>query len=155
LNVRAAITAPKKMSSDTGWKDTDMPPKHAPIYTKSRPSRAGWKWRSAKADNNGREYVLVTMCHPSRGNWKSMLIEVSDQASRVIGRFEYHSTHPGLHGHANCNSSLAFGSVGLDDLTRYPSNSSFHRRKSAWTENGFWEASKRFFRVEESKGSLI
>lgn len=155
MNVRAAIITTKIMSSDTGWKNTDMPPKHAPIFIKSRPTRAGWKWRSAKAVYNDQEYVLVTMCHPSRGNWKSMLIEVSDQTSKVIGRFEYHSTHPGLHVHANCNSSLAFGSSGMDNLTRYPSVSSFNRRKSAWTESGFWEASKQFFRVQERRGSLI
>jgi hypothetical protein len=155
MGVRAAIRAPKIMSSDTGWKDSDLPPKHAPIFSKSKPIRAGWKWRSAKAAEGDCAYVLVAICHPPRGNWKALLIEQSESLPRVIGRYEYHSTHPGLHGHANCDSALELGSAGMDNLTRYPSANKFHRRTNSWTETGFWEASKRFFRVREAKGGLL
>ncbi|MCB9958232.1 MAG: hypothetical protein H6843_06395 [Rhodospirillaceae bacterium] len=85
------------------------------------------------------------------------MIEQNGNAS-VVGRFEHHGTHPGLHVHSHCQrSGIELGPSGLDDLVRIPKvgRGSYHRRQIAWTETAFWEAAKRFFRVKEPKGTLL
>ena len=44
--------------------------------------------------------------------------------------------------------------VGLD-LPRRPSAGAGQRRILAWTEDSFWEAARRFFRIRERKGPLL
>jgi hypothetical protein len=43
----------------------------------------------------------------------------------------------------------------MDNLARIPPAGAPHRRTFAWTETSFWEAAKRFFRVEEKRGPLL
>ena len=79
-----------------------------------------------------------------------------EEGASVIARFEDHADHPGLHVHTDCDRAGAeTGATGLDNLLRIPSVPQVHRRVQAWTENNFWEAAKRFLRVEEMKGPLI
>ena len=93
---------------------------------------------------------------PTRDNWQATLILCTEAGASVIGRYEYHGSHPGLHVHADCErGGLELGSMSIDNLPRRPPAHSFHRRSSAWTENTFWEAARKFFRVEERKGPLL
>jgi hypothetical protein len=104
----------------------------------------------------GRDFVLLAECNPSRANWKAMLILVTDTGASVVGRFEDHGSHPALHIHAHCErGGLEPGASSIDDLPRIPPAHQHHRRTTAWTEPGFWEAARRFFRIEEPKGPLL
>ena len=156
MRVRRLITEHKTQESDTGWRHDDMPPRFAPLFTRTRPIRVGWQWRSAKADSVERQYILTALCNASRDNWQAMLILCGQEGASTIGRFEYHGSHPGLHAHADCErSGLELGAVSLDNLPRRPSATELHRRMPAWTEATFWEAARRFFRVQERKGPLL
>lgn len=155
MRVRHLVSNVKYIDAETEWSVKDMPPKHAPIYPKTKPMRAGWTWRSARCVTATRDYILVAECNPARDNWKAMLILDTGTGHSVVGRFEYHGSHPGLHAHSDCDrSGIEVGPKSIDNLLRIPTAKSFHRRLAAWTENTFWEAAKRFFRIEHRKGPL-
>lgn len=115
MRVRHLISRTKFLKTQTSWSEKDLPPKHAPIYAKTKPIRAGWRWRSAKCISVDGDFTLIAECHPARGNWKAMLIiETADGAS-VVARFEDHSSHPGLHCHSDCDiSGLEVGAKTID-----------------------------------------
>lgn len=156
MRVRHLIKERKTQETDTGWRRDDMQPRYAPVFTRTRPVRSGWQWRSARAESAERQYILNALCSPVRDNWQATLILFAEAGASVVGRYEYHGSHPGLHVHADCErGGLELGSISIDNLPRRPPAESFHRRTSAWTENTFWEAARRFFRVEERKGPLL
>ena len=158
MRVRHLIAAPKLQISETaGWSTSDLPPKHAPVNAKTRPSRAGWRWRSLRArGDDGREYVMFALANPSRDNWKAALtVEVSGSGHSIVAKFEFHASHPGLHVHADCGrSGIETGSTSLDRLPRTPKTGNMHRRINAWTEASFWKSAKAFFRIYEMQGTL-
>jgi hypothetical protein len=45
-----------------------------------------------------------------RDNWQATLILWTEAGASVVGRFEYHGSHPGLHVHADCER----GGLGID-----------------------------------------
>lgn len=99
---------------------------------------------------------MVAICNPARGNWKSMLIAKVGSAFSVVARFEHHESHPGLHVHAHCDrGAIEIGASGLDNLIRIPDAKQRHRRQAALTETTFWQASMKFFRIEDSVGPLF
>jgi hypothetical protein len=156
MRVRKLIRREKAKKSDTAWSDKDLPPRHAPIYPKSRPIRAGWKWRAAHAEADDTAFILTALCNPSRDNWKAMLIMETPSGSSVVARFEYHGSHPGLHSHAHCDrSGIEVGASGMDHLARIPKPGQFHRRTNAWTEATFWEAATKFFNIKDDIGPLF
>lgn len=156
MRVRHLIELKKTLHSQTIWSSSDMPPRHAPVYSKTKPMRAGWKWRSAKAEARGIIFILVAECNSARDNWKSMLIVETSNGASVVGRFESHGSHPGLHAHAHClRSGFENGGSSIDNLIRIPNARSPHRRTNAWTENTFWDAARRFFRLKEDEGPLF
>jgi len=133
-----------------------MPPRHCPIYSKSRPSRAGWQWRSLTAGVEGREFIMVAICNPSRGNWKSMLLLKVGNDYSVVARFEDHSSHPGVHIHSHCErSGVEIGAISLGTLIRIPPAGRTHRRQNAWTLSTFWAAAKDFYRIADHIGPLF
>lgn len=155
MRVRHIISERKLIDSETSWSTRDMAPKFAPIYSKTKPIRAGWTWRSAKCTTLTKAFTLVAECNPARDNWKALLIADTGNGHSVVGRFEYHGSHPGTHFHADCDrSGLETGSKSIDNLGRIPSAKAFHRRSAAWTEATFWDAAKKFFRVKERTGPL-
>lgn len=161
MRVRRLIREPKTMLSDTGWRSDDMPPRHAPVFLKTVPIRAGWTWRSAKANSGAAEFVLLGQCQPQKDNWKAMLILLADdqKLGSAIARYEHHGSHPGLHGHSHCErGGVEFGPSSVDGLLRIPSTrrrASYHRRTMSWTPALFWESAKRFFRFNEPKGPFL
>ena len=121
MRVRHLVAEKKELEADTEWQTTDLQPRHAPIFPRTTPIRAGWKWRSARALGPSGEYVLLAKCNPNRDNWQAFLILTADDGSSVVGRFEHHGSHPGLHVHAHCErSGVEMGPHGLDDLVRVP-----------------------------------
>ena len=74
------------MVSDTAWRQDDLPPRYAPVFSKTVPIRAGWCWRSAKANGETARFVLLGQCQPDRDNWKAMLnLLDEDEKSGYIG----------------------------------------------------------------------
>lgn len=156
MRVRHVVSAKKTLISDTLWSVGDMPPRYAPIYARTKPIRAGWKWRSARLRTAYGDMILTAECNPARDNWKAVLIRETEQGASVVARFESHGSHPGLHVHAHCSrSGIEIGPTSLDDLARVPGNHRPHRRQNGWTEATFWEAAIRFFRIELDAGPLF
>ena len=156
MRVRHIVSARKTLVSETTWDTSGIPPRHAPIYTRSKPIRAGWRWKSARLKTDAQSFILLAECNPLRDNWKVMLlINVDDEVS-VIGRLEHHGSHPGLHLHSHCDRcGIERGASGMDNLRRWPQIGRNHRRNVAWTEGTFWETAKRFFHVEQNNGPLF
>jgi len=156
MRIRQLIHMPKSQTSDTTWSVQDLPPRHAPIYSRSRPIRAGWKWRSAQADADDTKFVLTVLCNPLRDNWPAMLTVETFTGASVVARFEYHGSHPGVHGHAHCErGGIEVGASSIDNLMRTPSAGRHHRRTHAWTEETFWNAARSFFRIKDDIGPLF
>lgn len=155
MRVRHLVALEKMIDSETAWSAKDMQPRFAPIYPKTKPIRAGWVWKSARCKVEEQNYILLAECNPPRDNWKAMLICELQDGWSVVGRFEFHGSHPGLHFHCDCDrSGRETGAKSIDNLSRIPSANSFHRRLNAWTENAFWEAAKSFFRISDKQGVL-
>ena len=156
MRLRHLIAKRKLLISETPWSTADLAPRHAPVYSKTKPMRAGWKWRSARAKTEGLHFILTAECNIGRDNWKAMLIVETEAGSSVVGRFEYHGSHPGLHTHGHCQrGGVETGGGSLDNLVRTPRNAAHHRRINGWTEKTFWEAAKRFFRIKADEGPLF
>lgn len=156
MRVRRLIAGEKILQSETPWKIADLPPRHAPIYAKTKPMRAGWRWRSARAiGHNGDEFYLVAECNPLRDNWKAILIQMCADGGSAIGRLEFHASHPGLHFHANCErSGVETGPESLHRLGRRPAADRRHRRTAPMSEAAFWARAKAFFRVRPEQEAL-
>jgi hypothetical protein len=104
MRIRILVKQKKVMRTDSLWSSNDMQPRHSPIYSKTKPIRAGWRWRSAQVEGkDGNNYILVSECNARRENWKAVLILNTVDGASVIARYEYHGSHPGLHVHANCD----------------------------------------------------
>jgi hypothetical protein len=160
MRVRHLVAEPKEQVEVTEWRNDDIPPRYAPCFTKTYPQRNGWEWRSAKAKAPGsdREYILLCRCHVTKDDWKATLILKKDEGGSVVSRFEFHSSHPGLHIHASCdNGGELVGPVGMSEVDRLPNGEGRTRRTNAWTKATFWQASKKFFRVQDKheQGELI
>jgi hypothetical protein len=156
VRLRHLIRQPKVQKTDTAWLVSDLPPRHAPVYPRSRPIRAGWKWRSAQAHAENARFVLTVLCNPLRDNWQALLMVETSTGASVVARLESHGSHPGVHGHAHCDrGGIEVGALSIDNLVRTPTAARFHRRTNAWTEETFWNAAKRFFHVEDDIGPLF
>src|SRR5205823_7723514 len=101
MRVRHLISARKYIDSETSWSSKDMQPRQAPVYPKTKPMRSGWVWRSARCVTSSQNFVLVSECNPIRDNWKAMLMLETTEGWSVVGRFEFHGSHPGLHAHSD------------------------------------------------------
>ena len=159
MRVRKLIREQKTLGTDTNWQTRDLQPRYAPLFTRTLPIRGGWQWRSGKATGDTGNFVLLAKCNPAYDNWQAILIFVGDDGTAsAVTRFEHHGSHPGLHAHAHCErSGVEPGSTSLDDLVRAPKaeQGRYHRRRNSWTPDTFWVAAKRFFRIQESIGSLL
>lgn len=156
MRVRHLAKTPKVQIADTGWRIDDMPPRACPIYSKSRPTRAGWQWRSAKAEADGQEFTLVALANISRGDLKAILITKTGSGHSVVSRYEFHTSHPGLHAHAHCGrSGIEDGATGMDGLARIPRLGARHNRVAALSLSTFWVEARRFFRIHDDLGPLF
>lgn len=91
-----------------------------------------------------------------RGDFKSILMEETASGVSVIARFEYHSSHPGLHVHAHCErGGIEIGPTGMSDLARIPPIGKKHRRVAAFTLSTFWEEARRFYGIMDDNGPLF
>lgn len=104
MRVRRLIRENKETLTDTGWKTTSLQPKFAPILRDAQPMRSGWQWRSLSAKGVSREtqFILLAKGNLARANWQSILMQIYNGEAAVIARYEYHGSHPGIHGHAHC-----------------------------------------------------
>lgn len=153
MRVRFILRLKKTLVTETAsWSQSDLPPRHFPVSPKTRKITGDWRWRAGRASAGSRTFVATVLSSPKRANRKATLMEVFDNGSAsVIARFEDHGSHPGLHVHSHCiRSGLEMGGTSMDDLGRVPDVSSPHRRIARWTDDDFWAAALRFFRIDGS-----
>jgi hypothetical protein len=157
MRVRHLVLERKALHNDSGWRDSDLPPRHSWIFPKTKPRRNGWAWRSINAKGDSGEYLLLLQCNPNKDNWKAWLIfQLSQGRYSLVSRLESHGDHPGLHVHTHCDrSGIEEGPSGIDGLIRIPQNSEYHRRRNAWRKNTFSEIALRHFHIEFTVGPLI
>jgi len=157
MRVRAAARLRKIITSDTRWKRDDVQRRYCPINSRTKPIRAGWEWRSLKAaSDDGRKFIAYLEANVRKGDFKSVLIEETVNGPSVIARYEYHSSHPGIHVHAHCErSGIEIGASGMDKLERAPRVKERHRRISALSLSTFLAAASRFYGMEYDTGPLF
>jgi hypothetical protein len=157
MRIRKIIAEDKVLSSDTQWRTDDLQPRHSYIFEKTKPTRAGWQWRSTTATGTAGEYVLLTQCNPRKEEWKAWLIlKTPSGAASLVSRLEYHGSHPGLHVHADCNrGGIEEGASSIETRVRIPPADKPHRRINAWRENTFWELARQHYRIQFPTGSLL
>lgn len=113
MRVRHLIETDKLQKADTGWLLNDMPPRFSPIYTKTRPIKAGWKWRSSQCQAGNMSFTLTALCNAQRDNWQAYLMVETPAGASLVARFESHGSHPGLHAHSHCErSGIEVGQAG-------------------------------------------
>lgn len=99
---------------------------------------------------------MTSLVNIARGDLKSTLMVGATGGYSVVARYEFHSSHPGLHSHAHCDrSGIELGATGMGDLARVPKADGFHRHTAAISHSTFWEESRRFFRVKDDLGPLF
>ena len=156
MRVRHIAAIQKVQVDDTQWSLSDVPPRRCPINSKTKPIRAGWQWRSIKAEGGGRKFIAYAEANIRRGDYKSILIEDTPSGFSVIARFEYHSSHPGLHVHAHCErGGIEIGATGMGNLIRIPPVNKKHRRIAAFTLSTFWQEARRFYNIVDDNGPLF
>ena len=154
MRIQDHVSDRKHAGSDTGWLTGAVPPRHAPVYVRSRPMGRGWMWRSMAVSSEECEYRLFVQCHPSKDDWKAWLIEVND-ASSVVCRLEHHGSHPGRHVHADCSKERPDGPLSIGSGIRIPAAKSHHRENIGHDPEAFWRYSKKFFRIVDRQGVLF
>ena len=157
MRIRKMVAEEKLLESDTQWREEDLPPRHSCIFDKTKPVRAGWKWRSTTVRGAQGEYVFLTQCNPRKDEWKAWLIykTLTGNAS-LVSRLEYHGSHPGLHVHGHCaRGGIEEGASSIDGLVRIPSANKTHRRVNTWREDAFWELARKHFRINFPQGTLL
>ena len=156
MRVRKLIHEEKVMGQPTGWSFGGTPPRHVPVFRQTFPTGRGWQWQSVSAQNDSNEYVLHVRCNVNKDDWMAWLMIRLEEGWSIVGRFEYHSSHPGLHVHANCVSSgVLAGEKSISECDRFPTGGRYHRRIQAWTPDGFWNRALKFYRIECPKGALL
>jgi hypothetical protein len=157
MRIRKIIEESKILTTDTNWKEEDLPPRYSGIFEKTKPMRADWKWRSVQAKSEKGEYIFLTQCNPKKDEWKAWLIcKLANGKPSIVSRLEYHGTHPGLHAHVHCDrGGLEEGPSSIDGLARIPAAGCRHRRVNAWRENTFWEKARQYFRINHPTGPLL
>lgn len=146
------------MIADTGWRDGVIHKQQAPWHEAGIQDRESWKWRSITArSNRDVNYILLIRFRLVNLNCQAILGRKVEGGWSAVGRYEYHSDHPGLHLHAHCDrGGLETGPTSLDNLQRIPERLSRCRQSRAdWTKDSFLNAARQFYRVVEPKGSLL
>ena len=132
MRVRELVRKRKALVAQTEWSHNDLPPRHAPVYTRTKPIRAGWQWRSARAIAGQVTFILLAECNIGRENYKAVLMIETEGGYSVVARFEDHGSHPGAHVHTHCErSGIQIEGEGFDNLVRIPSATARHRRVNA------------------------
>lgn len=156
MRVRRLTRSSKSQVSDTKWRTDDIQPRYCPVFARTRPNRAGWQWRSVRAEIDQRKFVAFALVNLRRSNFKSMLIEETPAGPSVIARYEFHGSHPGIHVHADCDrSGIETTATGMDGLARIPPANRPHRRTAAFSVSTFWNEARRFFGIETDDGPLF
>jgi hypothetical protein len=123
----------QKAITDAGlWSDKKMPKSGSrfPLRgSKGVHLGIGFRWRIVELEVNGRQFRLLVAYDPAKQNFSAYLALCGTSSCLVLARLEYHSTHPGWHVHACCESSEArqWGRVGYPEMNRIPANARSQR----------------------------
>lgn len=81
MRIRKLLRERKALESDTGWKTSDLPPRHAPVFPRTTPIRGDWRWRSAQAAGSSGRFFLLAKCNVRHGNWQAILMLKGEEPS--------------------------------------------------------------------------
>lgn len=139
----------KFIEHDTDWKSSPIPPRHAPIYAKSKPINSRWQWRSIKLrDSLDQEFICLMQISPDFGKWNAWLMKPSIKGGwTVLVRLEDQPRQSGLHIHADCNAEPPSGPQSVSLPNRLPEHRRHHRRQIAWTRETFYKHACEFFGI--------
>lgn len=139
---------PKSVEKDTGWKQGKVPPRHAPIFPKSKPLGPAWEWRSLHLDIQGMNAVCHFQVSAAFGKWKAyLLVESSPGIWTALMRYEDQPRQSGLHVHGACDGQDLTGPASINMPDRVPAHRSRHRRQVTWTRQTFFRAACDFYRI--------
>lgn len=145
---------PKKITDDTDWKVTPIPPRHSP-FPETRPCPSGWQWRTLSLKTQGGvQYQLHFEVDARRGRWKAWFILLSTGGRQVLVRFEDQpGKGGGIHLHSNCDpEGTSAGADSLDMRYTLPDHGRRRRRRNAMTPALFCQLAGRFFRTDPVTG---
>ena len=133
--LRGFVRSKKTLVEAGQWTDTKLPKTGGPFpLSKNRSLRLGnlWHWRLVKLECDGRQFRLLLTCHEDKQQFVAYCGATIGTDTFVIGRLEYHATHPGLHIHGCCQPSQPewHGRTGHQGLTRLPDGKAHHRRRT-------------------------
>ncbi len=147
MTPRDAVRASKTVISDTGWKTGAIPPRHAPIFKKSKAALPNWQWRSLELVGTNRMICLIE-ASPAYGKWKAWLIDSPEGGdAAVVMRLEDQPGKSGLHIHADCDGGNLTGPQSINLPQRIPSHGKRHRRGPVWTTHSFVAVAAKTFRI--------
>ena len=156
MRVRHLVRQAKTITSDTGWRDDALPPRHSGVYLRTRPAKPDWKWRSAQGHCDQNEYILLCEVNEAKDNWRGWLIRKLGDEGSIVARYEYHGSHPGIHVHADCmRGGVESGPSSIKVALRIPAVSSDRMRLPPSRRDLFWDTARRYFRMDYALGSLL
>lgn len=133
MPIRGFIRSKKTVIDAGQWSDAKLPRTGGPFpLSKNRSFRLGasWRWRAVKIEIDGKQFRVLITVHEHKQQFVAYCGAVIGTDMFVIGRLEYHATHPGLHVHGCCKPSQPewFGRTGHGGLARLPEGKAHHRR---------------------------
>lgn len=156
MRIRHIVEAKKTISTDTNWRDGELPSKHSAVYPRTMPVRPGWKWRSALASDGEQEYILLCQVNEGKDNWLAWLVRKTEQGGSLVSRYEFHGNHPGLHVHADCTrGGIEFGPTSIKVALRIPRAYYRSTRPAPARPDLFWKNACAHFRCDYAKGVLL
>lgn len=149
-SMRSIAIATKRLIEDTGWKSGTIPPRHAPVFKRTKGMPPGWQWRSVRLQCEEGDLVLLLKAVPVRNKFQAWLMRPGRAGAGVLLlRIEDQPGKRGLHVHVDCENEPPAGPAGIGaEPPRYPPHGSRHRRTQDWTRETFWEQVRVMLRIE-------
>lgn len=138
----------KTIEKDTGWKTGAIPPRHAPVYVKSKRLPPVWQWRAIHLKASEGRAICLLQVSPTFGKWQAFLfVEVNQDVWTTLARLEDQPRQSGLHAHGACDGQEVTGPPSINLPDRVPPHRSYHRRQTSWTEETFYRAACNFYNI--------
>lgn len=162
MTLRKFVKAVKVVTDAGLWSDKRMPRIGSTFpLSKARSLRVGtggWRWRVLQvSDTSHQSFRLLLLYQARKQDYCAILARPVGRDMLVLGRLEYHASHPGWHVHATCRSPLTCHSGRLrhDDMKRLAGSSGPNARMPfPLTDDDALEIARRFFRLPLDLGAL-
>lgn len=136
-SLRSFVSAEKTDVTVSAWQQKKMP-KSGDLALKFKASRSWslgpqWRWCVVTLKVGSTPHKVWICYHPTKENYCSAVTRASTSGEvLVLGRLEFHGTHPGWHVHGCCSqpTSEMWGRLAHPGLTRVPEAKSKHRQQT-------------------------